>query len=104
MANIADSSQCDPWTPASPFGTLAQLIEMFSGGIHRVPVVDELGIVSDIVSQSDLIRFLSDHITSGPPFDKTVADLNLGTRNVIDMSVSAEALHAFYLMFANKGI
>lgn len=96
-------SRCDPWTPVSPHGTLAQLIEIFTAGLHRVPVVDDLSIVSNIVSQSDVIRYLSDHVSPGAPFDQTVKDLNLGSRNVIDMSVTAQAIHAFYLCFAHKG-
>jgi CBS-domain-containing membrane protein len=32
--------------------------------MHRVPVVDEKGHVVNVVSQSDIIRFIHDHVDS----------------------------------------
>lgn len=42
--------------------TLAKLIEIFSTTwrLHRVPLFDNVGIVS-ILSQSDIVRYFADH-------------------------------------------
>eukprot|EP01089_Gocevia_fonbrunei_P020375 TRINITY_DN7584_c0_g1_i1.p1 TRINITY_DN7584_c0_g1~~TRINITY_DN7584_c0_g1_i1.p1 ORF type:complete len:353 (-),score=55.82 TRINITY_DN7584_c0_g1_i1:16-1074(-) len=106
IKDVVDYSSKDPLTIVSPHGTLSQLIELFSSGVHRVPVVDDNvhPIVSNIISQSDVVKFICDNIEAlaDNKANATVKDLNLGTRNIITMSINAQAIHAFYLMYYNK--
>jgi len=83
---------------------LYQLCEdVFSREIHRVPVINDKNFLLDIISASDVVSFIAQHIDRiGSVAEATVGELNLGTRNVISMSSSALAIHAFYLMYYHK--
>lgn len=87
-------------------GTVFELIdETFCQGIHRVVVMDDnLAQPLGIITQTDVLQYLSTSCLAlmTPIKDKTIQQLNLGTRNVIEMSSSALAIHAFYLMFFHK--
>jgi len=96
-------------------GSIFQLIEVFAQGVHRVPVwrvSGHLHYVSDIVTQSDVINFLFRHRFDadshgfrlhGDLFNSPIKNLGLGYEtNVITMSYSAQAIHAFWLMYFNK--
>lgn len=97
----------DPLFTVNVNGTVSQLIEeIFCKGVHRVAVMDEnMRHPIGIISQSDIIKFLASEEClrlMGNLKSKTVQELNLGTRNVVQMSSSAQAIHAFYLMYFHK--
>jgi len=108
VKSVMGTSTVDPVVVISEKGTIMQLIEQaFSKGIHRVPVMNDINrTVSNIVSQSDVIDFISrcamKKTNLGILEGKTLADLNLGTKNVITMSVNAQAIHAFYLVMQKQ--
>lgn len=101
---LIDKSRVDEYCPVSHHGTLAQLMEdVLSQNVHRVPVFDNNDKVYNILSQSDVIHFLYEHIRDiGIARFDTVEKLGLGTRNVISMSARAKAIHAFFLMLYQK--
>jgi len=103
-------------TPVYPEGSVFELIEVFAQGIHRVPiwkVSGHLTYVNDLVSQSDVLAFLFRHRfdvdlhgnrLSGDLFNTPIKSLQglQYSKNVITMSYSAQAIHAFWLMYFNK--
>jgi 5'-AMP-activated protein kinase regulatory gamma subunit len=101
---LIDKSRVDEFCPVSHHGTLFQLMEdVLSQNVHRVPVFDNTDRVYNILSQSDVIRFLYEHIRDiGIARFDTVDKLGLGTRAVISMSARAKAIHAFFLMLYQK--
>lgn len=101
---LIDKSRVDEYCPVSHHGTLAQLMEdVLSQNVHRVPVFDNNDKVYNILSQSDVIHFLYEHIRDiGIARFDTVEKLGLGTRAVISMSARAKAIHAFFLMLYQK--
>jgi len=104
VKHILNKSSIDKFFPVYPHGTVFQLIEgIFCKGIHRVPVMDERNRVINVVSQSDVIGLLGNSLIQFGTFgQKTVEELKLGNREVISMSVNAQAIQAFYLMHVNK--
>jgi CBS domain-containing protein len=112
VSAIIDSSSRDPLVPVYGHGTLAQLIEeAFSLGIHRVPVFNRVNeVVTNIASQSDIIRFIMDRINeAGDPkavlgslMGKTVDELRLGTKPVISMTNDLPAFKALQLIVRNR--
>lgn len=101
---LIDKSRVDEYCPVSHHGTLFQLMEdVLSQNVHRVPVFDNSDKVYNILSQSDVIQFLYEHIRDiGIARFDTVEKLGLGTREVISMSARAKAIHAFFLMLYNR--
>ncbi|KAL6069768.1 hypothetical protein QOT17_007340 [Balamuthia mandrillaris] len=105
---IINKSKVDPFLPVEERGTLSQVLEeVFCKGVHRAPVLSrsKAHTISGIISQSDVLQFLANQVVSNEELvaqDRTVGELNLGTKYVITMSSSAQAIHAFYLMYFHK--
>jgi len=90
--------------------SLLYVIEGLSlrGGIHRLPVLDYSGenqvVVKSIISQSDVIRFIYEHLNALSPAKRllTVADLmsknSLLAKNLVCVKTNKTALQAFQKM------
>jgi len=105
VKEIINVSKKDQFIPVYAHGSVYQLIEgVFYKGIHRVPVMDENNKIISIVTQSDMLNFLTKQmeILVKDLGNITINQLDLGTKNVITMSANAQAIHAFYLMYAHK--
>jgi len=96
-AELADGSHRNPFVPIDQSMSLATAIErMNKNKVHRLAVVNASGELSDLFSQSDVLRFFSQHLTS-LPFDtsKTVGELSLGYREVITVPMGRTVFYAF---------
>lgn len=104
VKSIMNESSRNPFCPVSERGTLFQLMEDILGrGIHRAPVVGEMNLVGNVISQSDIIQIFHNNIEKfGLLANKSVKDLNLGTRPAIMVPVNSLAIHAFYFMLEFK--
>jgi CBS domain-containing protein len=112
VSAIIDSSARDPLVPVYGNGTLSQLIEeAFVRGVHRVPVYNKVNeVVTNIISQSDIITFIMNRIERagdpaavlGPLAGKTADQLRLGTKPVISMTDDLPAFKALQLMVRNR--
>jgi CBS domain-containing protein len=70
---------------------------------HRVAVTDPDGVVSHIVSQSDIVRFfLKNEDTFGNMKDMTVSKLRLGTKSVFTLPGSTPTFVAFMTLHSQK--
>jgi len=104
VKSILNASNADNFCTVSSRGTLYQLMEdVLYRGIHRVAVLDDNSKLIGIVSQSDIIQLLVQNIYMFRDLaSKTVKSLALANNEVISMSVSAQAIHAYYLMYFHK--
>jgi len=104
LARVTDASYVDPFCPISEFGNLMQAVEEVLGkGIHRAPVVDDMGQLVGVLSQWDIVAELEANKGSlGELSHTSLRELGLGGGDVITMSFTAKAIHAFYLMQYHK--
>lgn len=105
LSSVIDASYVDPFCPISEFGNLMQAVEEVLGkGIHRAPVVDDRGQLVGLLSQSDIVRELNaNRLKIGGLLEVSLRALRLGCDGeVITMSHTAKAIHAFFLMQYHK--
>jgi len=95
-------SRRNSFHPVSTKGSLLEVCEELSKGLHRVPVVDEHGNVVNIISQSSIISFLNHHHEVLGIAKHSIAELNLGTRPVVSVKQDTPALETFRLMDKKK--
>ena len=62
IAKVVNLSTVDVYAPQNIGTSLYHLIETFTRGIHRIPVVNDEGEVVNMASQSSVIRFLAEHM------------------------------------------
>jgi len=84
--------------------SLFQCIGLFQKGVHRVAVMNGHGITENILTQSDIVRFLVTKIPDYPAlFDKTIAELNLGTeKKIYSICKEENAIHALKIINDKK--
>lgn len=78
---------------------------MLAEGVHRVPVIDpETGKIIKIISQSDILNFLSRNAdVIGPVVDRTLDELGIARReSIVAVPASASPIRAFELMAEHK--
>lgn len=80
------------WPVTRATGVL-DLAELFCRGVHRVPVV-EGGVLVGVVSQSTLMAFLAEHVTSAGAA-RTLESLGCVTHSVLSVAPSVMAAEAF---------
>jgi CBS domain-containing protein len=85
--------------------SLFSVVELFAKHqVHRVPVIDFQGRVSNLLTQSSVVSYLAAHIDKlGSIHHQTVGALMLGHKDVITIGVNARAIDAFKVM-TDRGI
>jgi CBS domain-containing protein len=98
-----DLSRRNTFHAVHPTDTLLTVCELLAkGGVHRVPVVNEKGEVTNILSQSSLITFLYKNCANFTEFSRSLAQLHLGSKPVISVPKDVPAIEAFRLMDKKK--
>jgi len=84
--------------------SLWQCIGLFQKGVHRVAVIGANGKTENVLTQTDIVRFLITKIDEHPWFfDTTVKEMHLGLeKRIITCHQSAKAIKAFKLMDEHK--
>ncbi len=63
LREVVNASRADPYATVYETGTLAQVAEeMVAGKLHRVAVLTEKEFLHSIVSLSDIVLFLAEHV------------------------------------------
>lgn len=75
---------------------------MAKNKVHRVPIVDSSGSLSTIITQSHVVKILSDNIDIFPFSMKKLKELGLGTKNVYSVSENEPAIEAFKIIQSQK--
>jgi CBS-domain-containing membrane protein len=96
-------SHVNPFTPVDEEATLSEIIvEYFSRGIHRIPLINSAGQMMYQITQMDLVPYLHHNLPAlGPMADQTLADLGLVPGNVISVYETATLRAAFELISSN---
>jgi len=96
-------SRRNPFHPISINDSLLTVCEELAKGLHRVPIVDNNGNVVNIISQSSIIHFLSQHKQAIKKLtSRTLQELNIGTKPVISVKQDTPAIETFRLMDKKK--
>jgi len=99
VLNITSQQICSV-EAASP---IYETISLFQRGVHRVSVVDR-GMAVDVISQTDIARFLIGRVNSFPEvFMKPVSEiLDFSKKRVISLLYTEPAINAFKLIHENR--
>jgi CBS domain-containing protein len=91
--------------PVREGSSLYSVIELLAKHkVHRVPVIDLQGRVSNLLTQSSVLSYLAAHLDKlGSVTEQTVAELLLGHKDVITIGVNGRAIDAFKIM-TDRGI
>jgi len=102
---IADESSKNPWYTVNLHAPLKEVMEMIiHHGIHRVAVVDSEDDLKYVLTQTDLISFIHQHLDKISQLkSKTVEELNLGFKEVISVTVKEQVWKAL-IMMNSKGV
>eukprot|EP01114_Cavostelium_apophysatum_P019401 TRINITY_DN6248_c0_g1_i3.p1 TRINITY_DN6248_c0_g1~~TRINITY_DN6248_c0_g1_i3.p1 ORF type:complete len:325 (+),score=61.63 TRINITY_DN6248_c0_g1_i3:111-1085(+) len=100
--NLRDLSSKNPFTTVLKGSSLLKALEVFvSTGARRIAVLDGTKI-TNVLTQSAIVAWMSKHLKEIPFAKKQVKDLNFGLKKVISIGTDARALEAFKLMSANR--
>jgi CBS domain-containing protein len=103
IGKVINFSTVDVFAPMANDMSLYHLLETFTRGIHRVPLSDASGEVVNIVSGTNVIKFLADHQTDlGRAGAKTSTELGLGKKGVLHLETTATALDGFRMINQHK--
>jgi len=95
-------SHSDVFLPMDGETSVWHLIEVFTRGIHRIPVLNHHGNVINIVSQSSVVKFLSKRReVLGPPGEKTLSQLR-AVQEPVTIEKNIKTLEAFSLLHDRK--
>ncbi|EGG22571.1 hypothetical protein DFA_04701 [Cavenderia fasciculata] len=104
IKSLINQSKMDLFIPVDGTGSLHQLLkEVFKKNIHRVIVVNEDASPSGLISQTDMLKFLTTHNSFlGDMLSKSLCDLNLINKKVVTMPSDKISLFGYYLMLQNE--
>jgi CBS domain-containing protein len=97
VSKILNASGRDPFVPVYEESPSSMISDMFAEGTHRVPILDSADQVLHTVSQSDIVRFLSEHIHMGHCKEVGELDtdkLGLGKEKVVSVDKTTKVLDA----------
>lgn len=63
VSKVINFSAKDPYVPVFENNPVTMVVALFAQGIHRIPVVDATGALVGILSQTDLVKYLSEHLS-----------------------------------------
>jgi len=100
---IADLSKKNPMCPVRSKAPLMEALKIFANtGAHRVPILQNPWEVSNVLTQSAVIQWLSTHMDQLDIKGKTVRELGLGYKAVVSVDIDDKTIQAFRLMVHNK--
>jgi len=96
-------SRRNSFVPVSSNDNLLKVCEILAKGVHRVPVVNDKGEVTNIISQSSVISFLNKNATKfHHELVPTIHDLNIGSKPVFGVPKDTPTIETFRLMDNKK--
>jgi len=104
IGQIIDLSGTNPVCNVHGESPLFECIGLFQKGVHRVAVISSYGITENILSQSDVIRFLISKLDSYLDiFEKTVREtFNIANKTIISVQSNEATIKAFKIIHDNK--
>jgi len=104
VETISDLSRRNPWVPVKAGSSLKSVVEILAyQHVHRVPILGDDGKVVNIITQSDIVAFISAHLDKfGSELDKSIGDLGLGSSPVVQIPIESTVIQAFDLIVENR--
>jgi len=102
---VANTSRKNPFYQIQNTDTLKSCMGKMVAlsNIHRLPVIDLQGSFVGVISQSQVVNLINDHLHLFSMItNKTIIDMRLGIKQVYSVKLSAPIKDAFKLMVDNK--
>lgn len=96
-------SKRNPFIAISDNAPLSRaILRLNNTGAHRLATMNSAGELSDLLSQSEIVRYLSDHLDELEFTKSTVEELSLGYRKVVTVPMNKSAFYAFEQIVRNQ--
>lgn len=104
VRHVVDLSERNPFYSLFPESTLLNAVQVFANGVRRIVVMSGDGKLGGIISQTTVVRFVSQHLLDqfDPVLKLTVDQLNIGSSPVISLNANKSVSDAMLLMDTNK--
>lgn len=105
VTNAIGASGRDPYVPVYEKNPASSVVPLFAKGVHRAPIFDESGNIVQTISQSDLIRVLSENIHMGKMKEMgemTTEQLKLGAVRPITVPKSTPVIQVLKIIQENS--
>jgi len=104
VGEIIDFSENNPVCHVHADSPLFECIGLFQKGVHRVAVISNAGITENILTQSDVVRFLISNLDNHLDiFEKSVREIfGIGNKPIISVKENEIAANAFKLIQRHK--
>eukprot|EP01096_Ripella_sp_DP13-Kostka_P006324 TRINITY_DN2269_c1_g1_i1.p1 TRINITY_DN2269_c1_g1~~TRINITY_DN2269_c1_g1_i1.p1 ORF type:complete len:333 (-),score=188.62 TRINITY_DN2269_c1_g1_i1:118-1047(-) len=104
VQTCADLSHRNPFVPISDDADLYSVVRILSEyGVHRVNVFDEQGQLTNIITQSALLKLIDTNLEKlSEVVNKSVGELDIGTSPVITIPSTHHTIGAFKLIREKK--
>ena len=98
---VVNFSKADPTVVISPDASVHDLVQLLTKTrVHRVAVGTH-GKISNVVTQSDVVAYISRHLSLLPNSDKSLGELNM-VRAVVSVMLDSSLSDALEVLYANK--
>lgn len=88
-----------------PGDSLLHACSIFANGVHRLLVIDDQGNFDGVISQSDLIKFISKHMTITKPYlQQTLSQLKIARKEHTVCIKWTESVFDGIKLMVNKGV
>jgi CBS-domain-containing membrane protein len=105
LSNLCDFGGRNPFCLVNGEESLADVVQQYLKGIHRIAITDDAGDVTGVVSQWTIANYIATVPTDDKEWisslTESVSRANF-TKNVICCDANKSALEAFMLMYENK--
>eukprot|EP01127_Copromyxa_protea_P008994 TRINITY_DN2087_c0_g1_i1.p1 TRINITY_DN2087_c0_g1~~TRINITY_DN2087_c0_g1_i1.p1 ORF type:complete len:304 (+),score=51.57 TRINITY_DN2087_c0_g1_i1:25-912(+) len=111
VGDIVNLSERNPWLTLNCEDSILRSCTVLSGtntsdSVHRCAVLSSNSVGKDgffsILSQSKVVQYISEHIGEYPIAKKTVAELQMGFRDVISVDIGATVLEGLSKLAEHK--
>jgi len=103
VADLTDRSDNDVYAAVIAGEPADKIVRLFGLGVHRVAMMDLQGNITNIISQSDVVKYMDANIDLlGECADKTIQELNIASTDKLVVAESVQSvISAFKLLASN---
>jgi len=103
ILDLTDRSDNDVYAAVIVGEHADRIVRLFGLGVHRVAMLDLNGNLTNLISQSDVVKYLNDNIKLiGENADKTIKELNIVSEDGLVVAESSQTvISAFKLLASN---
>jgi CBS domain-containing protein len=105
LGEVVNASSRDPYVPVYEDNNFTMVVDLFSKGLHRTPLVDSANQIKGICSQSSVLAVLAENLHTGDlkqVGERKFKDLGLGVTPVTSVKESDTVLTALHKLDAKN--